>query len=212
MRASVADHLDGCECCGDVGCGHHGQRETQGQPGPRRSCGNEGSLRSTCPHVPVAIRRWGGHRELSAAAGRPHGGVRPEHEDEQFVVFDLVDDAVVAGADPPLARAADESGRSWWSRFDGQQIERGLEPSADLGVVFAQLAGRSRGQRDAVAHVRPRSALTCSHGIGASPVARISSRASSAARISAMSSASARIRSRSSASMTAATRRPRRAR
>ncbi len=39
--------------------------------------------------------------------------------------------------DPPLAHAADESGRGWWSGFDGQQIECGLEAPADLRVVLA---------------------------------------------------------------------------
>jgi hypothetical protein len=60
-----------------------------------------------------------------------------EHENEQFIVVDLVDDAVVAGPDPPLASAADESGRGGGSRLVGEQIQRCLEASADLRVVFA---------------------------------------------------------------------------
>src|SRR5665647_552565 len=134
-----------------------------------------------------------------------------EDQDEESVVFDLVDDAVVAGPDSPLAGAANEPGCGWWSGFCSEQLKCCLDAAAYLWVELAELACGGRRQGDAVGHVRPRSALTCSHGIGVSPVACISARAAAAARMSAMSSASSRIWSRSSASMTAATRRPRRA-
>jgi hypothetical protein len=44
-------------------------------------------------------------------------------EDEEPVVFDFVDDAVVASADCPLAGAANELGCRWWSGFGGEQFE-----------------------------------------------------------------------------------------
>lgn len=64
-----------------------------------------------------------------------------EDEDEQFVVVDLVNDAVVAGPDPPLARAADQAGRGRWPWVVGEQLECGLDPSTDLRVLFAELTG-----------------------------------------------------------------------
>jgi hypothetical protein len=43
-----------------------------------------------------------------------------EDQDKKSVVVDLVDDAVVPGADSPLAGAANESGCGWWSGFGGE--------------------------------------------------------------------------------------------
>ena len=115
-----------------------------------------------------------------------------EDEDEQMLVVYPIDDAVAAGSYSPLAGPADELGARWGPRVDRDQIDSSLDATSCLMVELPQLPGRGRGQCDLVAHANPRSALTSSQGIGASPVACISARACSAARMSAMSSASAR--------------------
>src|SRR5665647_689068 len=92
-----------------------------------------------------------------------------EDKDQESVVFDLVDDAVVAGADSPLPGAANKASCRWWSGFGSQKLKCSLDTSAHLGVELAELARGGGRQGYAVGHVRPRSALTCSHGIGASP-------------------------------------------
>jgi hypothetical protein len=51
-------------------------------------------------------------------------------------VFDLVHEAVVTGADPPLARATSELGCGWGSRFFREQLKNGLDAAAYLGVEF----------------------------------------------------------------------------
>ena len=48
-------------------------------------------------------------------------------------VFDLVHDAVVTGADPPLARATNALGCGWGSRFFREQLKNGLDAAAYLG-------------------------------------------------------------------------------
>jgi hypothetical protein len=60
-----------------------------------------------------------------------------QHEHEEPVLLDLVDDAVVTGPNPPLAAPADQSSRRGRSRFSGQQLDRGLEASADRRVELA---------------------------------------------------------------------------
>lgn len=65
----------------------------------------------------------------------------PENEDEEPVVLDLVDDAVVAGANSPLAGSPDQLGRGRWSRFVSQQFQRRLEAPAYLRVELAELTG-----------------------------------------------------------------------
>ena len=133
-----------------------------------------------------------------------------KHEHEHLCVADLIDDPVVPRSDPPFAGTTHELRRSGRPRVLGQEFEHALNPTADVRGELLQLPRRRGRELDPVGQLRPRSALTCSQGIGVSPVACISARAASAARMSAMSSASSRMRSRSSASMTAATRRPRR--
>jgi len=61
-------------------------------------------------------------------------------EDNELVVVDLVHDPVVAGTDPPLARATDEPGRGWWPGIDSEQLNGGLEASPHLRVELAELA------------------------------------------------------------------------
>jgi hypothetical protein len=178
----------------------------------RRRRQHAGGSRGSRRREPAQTPASGADSRCFSAIRRPLADDDPQDEDQQPFVLDLVHDAVVAGADPPLTCAPYEPGCRRRSGLLGQQIERGLDAPPHLGVELAQLPRRHRRQGDAVGHANPRSALTCSQGIGASPVARISARACSAARMSAMSSASSRMRSRSSASMTAATRRPRRAR
>lgn len=63
-----------------------------------------------------------------------------QNEDKELVVLVVVDDAVVAGADPPLTRATDELGCSWRSRFGGEQLERCLDASAYRRVELSNVA------------------------------------------------------------------------
>ena len=135
-----------------------------------------------------------------------------ENQDEQSVVVDFVDDPVVACSHAPFTGASDELNRFGRARISCQEFDCGVYSAPDLWVEFAKLSFGGRSDRHRISHTRPRSALTCSHGVGSACVRRISSRDSSAARISAMSSANSISRSKSSASMTAATRRPRRER
>jgi hypothetical protein len=60
-----------------------------------------------------------------------------QHEHEEPVLLDLVDDAVVTGPNPPLAAPDDQSSRRGRSRFSGQQLDRGLEASAGRRVELA---------------------------------------------------------------------------
>jgi len=61
-------------------------------------------------------------------------------EDNELVAVDLVHDPVVAGTDPPLARATDEPGRGWWPGIDSEQLNGGLEASPHIRVELAELA------------------------------------------------------------------------
>ena len=132
-----------------------------------------------------------------------------DHEHQQLLVVDLVDDPEISGTDAPLPCTADQPSGGRRPRVCGQQVDRRLHSSTARRIQLAQLTHRGRGQPDVVGHDSPRSALTCSQGTGSSADRRISARAASASRMSAMSSASAWSRSRSSAETTAATRRPR---
>lgn len=91
-----------------------------------------------------------------------------QHQHEELVILDLVDDAVVAGAHSPLAGSADEWGHCRRSWIGAEQLERRRDTATDWRVALTQLAGRSRRQRDAIGHAKPRLALTCSQG----PVSR----------------------------------------
>lgn len=63
-----------------------------------------------------------------------------DQNEEHVVVFDFVDDAVVAGADSPLAGAANEPGCGRLPGFGSEQLKCCLDASTCLGVEFAQLA------------------------------------------------------------------------
>ena len=135
-----------------------------------------------------------------------------DDEYELLLVVDFVDDPIVARAYSPLSGATNQPSCGWRPGIGSEHLDRRLNPSAGWWIELAQPPNGGGCKGDSVNHVRPRSALTCSQGIGASPVAFISARASSAARISAMSSASSMRRSNSSGSITAAMRRPLRVR
>lgn len=57
-----------------------------------------------------------------------------QHEDEQHVVMDLVDNPVVAGTDPPLSCAADKPSSCGRSRVSSQGVDGGLNASSRLRV------------------------------------------------------------------------------
>ena len=56
-----------------------------------------------------------------------------EDQYEQFLVFDFVHDAVIAGANSPLTGATDELGRGRWSRIGTAQFDIGLSISSGYG-------------------------------------------------------------------------------
>jgi len=59
-----------------------------------------------------------------------------DDEDAQDLIANLIDDAVVAGADPPLAGPADQLGgpaRAW---LLGDQLDGGVEPALAEGSSF----------------------------------------------------------------------------
>lgn len=81
-------------------------------------------------------------------------------DDQQHIVFDGVDDPIVADPDSET-RPALESTSTGRSRILGEQSDCTLDPSSNLGVEFPQGADRRRAQLDAKsAHTQPRSALT----------------------------------------------------
>lgn len=144
----------------------------------------------------------------SGLSERPLVGAHAQHQDNEHRFVYLVDHSVVVGSNAPFTSAADEQLGGRRTRIGGEQFDRRLQPPTRSRVELPQLAGCHRRQSDRVRHTSPRSALTCSHGIGSAPVASSSARASAAARMSDMSSANSISLSRSSVSMTAAMRRP----
>ena len=120
---------------------------------------------------------------------------RSKNENGELTFMDLVHDPIVTRPHPPLALAADELNCGRRPRIDRQQFQCRLDTPARRRVQLADLPLSRRGQHDRVDHTSPRSAFTSSHGIGVTPVLRISSRAARAARMSLMSSASATRRS-----------------
>ena len=105
-------------------------------------------------------------------------------EDDEPTVVDLVDDPVVASAHAPLASAADQLARP--GRAGPRPAARWPPGPCDAPKRPAcAAAGPPTGHLDRVGHASPRSALTCSHGTGCSPVSAISSRAARAAATSA---------------------------
>ena len=68
----------------------------------------------------------------------------PQDKDEELIIMNLVDDAVVAGSDPPLAGTTDETGCGRWTRILGEEFEDGLDASSDVGIKLAELASCRR--------------------------------------------------------------------
>mgnify|MGYP001813342548 CR=1 FL=1 len=76
-------------------------------------------------------------------------------QDDEDVVVDLVDDAAIAGSDPPLAVPADQFLATARSGSLGYHFDGSLLPAPRGGVHLAKLAYRGRGDLDAIRHVRP---------------------------------------------------------
>ena len=94
--------------------------------------------------------------------------------------MNLVNDAVVTRSDPPFARATDELdrfGRPWLAC---QEVNRCLNSTSDLRIELAQFPFSGWCDLHRVGQTRPRSAFTCSQGVGSLFVRRISSRDSAA--------------------------------
>jgi hypothetical protein len=66
-----------------------------------------------------------------------------DHDDEQDIMVDGVEDAVVAHPDPEARSATERAGggRTW---ILGQQGDRPLDPTSGRWVDLAQSAGRGR--------------------------------------------------------------------
>ena len=57
-----------------------------------------------------------------------------EDEDDQLVVVDFIDDAVVACSCSPVAGTSDKLNRFGWSWIRRQEIDCGLYPASNLWV------------------------------------------------------------------------------
>ena len=88
------------------------------------------------------------------------------HDDHhEYVVGHGVDNAVVTHPDPETGSTLQStSGR--WTRVVRQQCDGALKPVTNRRIELSE-GSNSRGPHlDAVlAHIQPRSALTCSHGM-----------------------------------------------
>ncbi len=84
----------------------------------------------------------------------------PDHDHQQHVVLNRVDDAIVAYPDPKAGTPLQGSrGRRSW--IFCEQRDRALDPTPYLRIELAQGANGRRAKLDAVgAHSQPRSALT----------------------------------------------------
>ena len=82
-----------------------------------------------------------------------------DHHDQQNIICDRVDDAVVANANPH-ARPSSQRARRRWARILSEERDDTLDAPANRRIKLLQGANRGRAQLDAVAHVQPRSALT----------------------------------------------------
>jgi hypothetical protein len=111
------------------------------------------------------------HRAVVRAfAARAHGRSRAavdlsavtdrDDQDDEDLVADLVDDAVIARTDAPFALASGELHRAGRPGLVGEQLDRGLHAAACWEVELAQLPHGCRCDLDAVGHARPRSTLT----------------------------------------------------
>ncbi len=89
----------------------------------------------------------------------------PHYDDQQHVVLDGVDDAVVPDPDTE-SRTPLQGSRARWPRILGQQCDGAVDSSPNVGIELAERTGCGGTKLDAVgAHSQPRSALTCSHGM-----------------------------------------------
>lgn len=61
----------------------------------------------------------------------------PQDEDHEPVVFDLVDDPIVAGADPPFATATHQLDGAWRPGVIGEQFEDGLDSPSHRSIELA---------------------------------------------------------------------------
>lgn len=68
----------------------------------------------------------------------------PQDKDEELIIMNLVDDAVVAGSDPPLAGTTNETGCGRWTRILNEEFEDGLDASSNVGTKRAELASCRR--------------------------------------------------------------------
>ena len=103
------------------------------------------------------------------AATSPVVDVTPmsqSHQDHQeHVVFDGVDDAVVADADAK-PWSAPKGLCTRWARIGGEQGDGALDAAAGLRIELTQRpCGRRAKLKVVCTHSQPRSALTCSHGM-----------------------------------------------
>ena len=149
---------------------------------------------------PICVKRLGRTPPCNLSSARASvvnlpAMARSKNENGELTIMDLVHDPIITCPHPPLALAANKlnCGRRPW--IDSQQLQSRLDAPARRRVQLAELLLRRRRKHDRVGHTRPRSTFTSSHGIGVTPVSRISSRASRAARMSLMSSASPTRRS-----------------
>lgn len=86
------------------------------------------------------------------------------YDDQEHIVGDGVDDAVIPSADSK-AWSAPQSASRRWTWILCQQGDGALDARPDLRVELAQGPGGRRSKLDTVlGHAQPRSALTCSHG------------------------------------------------
>ena len=79
-------------------------------------------------------------------------------DDQQDVVLDCVDDAVVADAHAHAGSPAERPCRRW-ARILGEESDGALDATSDGRVELPERTESSRAQLDAVGHAQPRSAL-----------------------------------------------------
>lgn len=79
-------------------------------------------------------------------------------DDKEDIVFDRVDDAVVANPDSQ-PRPSAQRPRSWGTGVLGQQSDGALNATSDGRVELLERPEGGRAKLDAVGHVQPRSAL-----------------------------------------------------
>ena len=89
----------------------------------------------------------------------------PHDVDDEAAIEDLVDDPVVANAHPIGVVFARQLAARGWARIVGEEVDRGADP-----LLFPAWQRRERSDGSAsdldlvLAHARPSSAFTSSHG------------------------------------------------